>query len=67
MTQFASEAELSPRFLADLEAGRGNISVMRLAKVAAALNVTLMSLFCAGEDVYNEENPTLRQELSSPS
>ncbi len=35
---------LSPRFLADLERGKTNIAVGRLAAVAAALDVTLESL-----------------------
>jgi XRE family aerobic/anaerobic benzoate catabolism transcriptional regulator len=37
-------AELSPRFLSELEAGRGNISVARLAGIAAALKQPLHAL-----------------------
>ena len=35
----AEQAELSPRFLAQVEAGEGNISVKRLAAIASALGV----------------------------
>ena len=37
LQELARLAELSPRFLSELEAGRGNISVARLARIAAAL------------------------------
>lgn len=41
---FAEQTGLSERFLADLEAGRGNISVLNLAEVANTLAVTPASL-----------------------
>jgi XRE family aerobic/anaerobic benzoate catabolism transcriptional regulator len=41
---------LSPRFLMEVEAGRGNISVVRLAELAAALNTTAASLVTPDED-----------------
>jgi XRE family aerobic/anaerobic benzoate catabolism transcriptional regulator len=37
----AKKAALSPRFLADLEAGRANVSLLKLAHVAAALELSL--------------------------
>jgi XRE family aerobic/anaerobic benzoate catabolism transcriptional regulator len=40
----SQEADLSPRFLADLESGRGNISVVRLCNVARALGTTASEL-----------------------
>lgn len=40
----AARAGLSPRFLSDLEAGRGNISVRRLAAVGRALGLPLTAL-----------------------
>jgi XRE family aerobic/anaerobic benzoate catabolism transcriptional regulator len=49
----AELAGLSPRFLSQLEAGRGNISVARLAGVAAALEASLHSLI-----------PTTEEEIS---
>lgn len=36
---------VSPRYLAQLEAGTGNISIARLAQVAAALDVAMAALF----------------------
>jgi XRE family aerobic/anaerobic benzoate catabolism transcriptional regulator len=42
--ELARLAELSPRFLSELEAGRGNISVARLARIAAALGQPLQTL-----------------------
>jgi XRE family transcriptional regulator, aerobic/anaerobic benzoate catabolism transcriptional regulator len=44
VSQFAERAALSPRFINQLEAGTGNISVARLAAVAAALGRTLAEL-----------------------
>ena len=41
----AARAGLSPRFLAQLEAGTGNISVLRLHDVAAALGLEWAELF----------------------
>ena len=41
---FAERASLSPRFINQLEAGTGNISVARLAQVAAALGRVLPEL-----------------------
>lgn len=44
----AARAEVSERFLAELESGAGNISVARLADVAAALGVTAAQLLASG-------------------
>jgi len=44
MKEVAERSGVSPRFLSDLEAGRGNISVARLAEVARALSVPLVQL-----------------------
>jgi XRE family transcriptional regulator, aerobic/anaerobic benzoate catabolism transcriptional regulator len=41
----AREADLSERHLAQLEAGEGNISVLLLRRIAAALSVSLVELF----------------------
>lgn len=43
----ASTAAISPRFLMDVEAGRGNISVRRLAAIADALGTDLADLVSA--------------------
>ena len=41
----AHEAEVSERHLAQLESGEGNISIVLLRRIAAALNVSLAELF----------------------
>ena len=41
----AHEADLSERHLAQLEAGEGNISIVLLRRIAAAVNVSLAELF----------------------
>ena len=45
----AERSGVSPRFLVQLEAGRGNISVRRLADVARALETTAAALLTEGE------------------
>jgi len=49
LREIAERSGVSPRFLSDLEAGRGNISVLRLADVARALDVPLVSLMPSDE------------------
>src|SRR4030095_5022813 len=46
----ASRSGLSLRFLMDVEAGRGNISVRRLAELATALQTTAADLVTASDD-----------------
>src|SRR5216683_6868854 len=41
----ARDADVSERHLAQLEAGEGNISIVLLRRIAAALNVSLVELF----------------------
>src|SRR3990172_8629801 len=53
MQALAAQAGISPRFLSQLEAGRGNISVARLARIATALEQSLHSLI-----------PTSKQDVS---
>jgi XRE family transcriptional regulator, aerobic/anaerobic benzoate catabolism transcriptional regulator len=50
LAQAARESGLSTRFLADVEAGRGNISVVRLAQLARALA-------CAPADLLASRGP----------
>jgi XRE family aerobic/anaerobic benzoate catabolism transcriptional regulator len=50
---FAERASLSQRFINQLEAGTGNISVARLAQVAAALGRTLPELLLPPETDYS--------------
>ena len=52
LQELARLAELSPRFLSELEAGRGNISVARLARIAAALGQPVQTVIpVPAEDV----------------
>src|SRR6476646_8111020 len=44
LREIAERSGVSSRFLSDLESGKGNISVARLADVARALDVPLASL-----------------------
>jgi XRE family aerobic/anaerobic benzoate catabolism transcriptional regulator len=46
----AREADVSERHLAQLEAGEGNVSIVLLRRIAAALNVTLVDLFAPEVD-----------------
>jgi XRE family aerobic/anaerobic benzoate catabolism transcriptional regulator len=56
MRQLAARCAISERFLRDLEAGRGNISVIRLARLAEALGRTAATLLSeAEESVRNGE------------
>jgi XRE family aerobic/anaerobic benzoate catabolism transcriptional regulator len=49
LREISERSGVSSRFLSDLEAGKGNISVARLADVARALDVPLVSLFPSEE------------------
>ena len=49
LREIAARSGVSSRFLSDLEAGKGNISVSRLADVARALDVPLVSLLPSEE------------------
>jgi len=50
LREIAERSGISPRFLCDLEAGKGNISVARLADVARALDVPIVSLMSTEEE-----------------
>jgi XRE family transcriptional regulator, aerobic/anaerobic benzoate catabolism transcriptional regulator len=50
---FADRADLSPRFVNQLEAGTGNISVAGLARVAQALSRTLPELLPPADDDFS--------------
>ena len=43
--ELAHKAQVSPRFLVQIEGGTGNVSVQRLAEVCAALDLPLAELF----------------------
>ena len=46
----ARESDVSERHLAQLEAGEGNVSIVLLSRIAAALNVSLVELFALEAD-----------------
>ena len=48
--RLASRSELSPRFVSEIEAGRGNVSVARLALIAHALQEPIQNLIPAAKD-----------------
>ena len=48
--ELAQRSAISPRFLSEIESGRGNISIARLAQIADALGQPLASLFPAPTD-----------------
>ena len=58
LRELASRASLSSRFLAQLEAGEGNISVARLAEVAEALGSTVAALL-DGLHVHRSKRPAV--------
>ncbi len=51
LADLAVRSGVSPRFLSDLEAGRGNISVVRLSAVARALGVRIDRLLAPADRV----------------
>lgn len=53
--QLAERAQLSPRFLAQLEAGEGNISISRLAQLAEALGCPLGDMIPASRLLKKQE------------
>src|SRR6476620_823823 len=50
LREVAERSDLSPRFLVQLEAGRGNISVRRLAGLARALDTTPAALLTESDE-----------------
>jgi XRE family aerobic/anaerobic benzoate catabolism transcriptional regulator len=52
----ARDAGVSERYLAQLEAGRGNISILLLRHVADALGLTLDAIVCTEEDALSEND-----------
>ena len=54
----AQESDVSERHLAQLEAGEGNVSIVLLRRIAAALNASLAELFAP-----EAEEPTEKQVI----
>ena len=55
MRQLAARCAISERFLRDLEAGRGNVSVVRLARLAEALGRSAATLVAEAEQASEPE------------
>jgi XRE family transcriptional regulator, aerobic/anaerobic benzoate catabolism transcriptional regulator len=51
----AREADVSERHLAQLEVGEGNVSIVLLRRIAAALHVSLAELFAAEAETRHEK------------
>src|SRR5277367_2968353 len=51
----AREADVSERHLAQLETGEGNVSIVLLRRIAAALHVSLADLFAAEMEMRHEK------------
>src|SRR5580700_10163735 len=51
----AREADVSERHLAQLEAGEGNVSIVLLRRIAAALHVSLEELFATETETRHEK------------
>ena len=51
----AREADVSERHLAQLEAGEGNVSIVLLRRIAAALHVSLAELFAPESETRHEK------------
>jgi XRE family aerobic/anaerobic benzoate catabolism transcriptional regulator len=51
----AREADVSERHLAQLETGEGNVSIVLLRRIAAALHVSLTELFAAEAETRHEK------------
>jgi XRE family transcriptional regulator, aerobic/anaerobic benzoate catabolism transcriptional regulator len=51
----AREADVSERHMAQLEAGEGNVSIVLLRRIAAALNVSLVELFAPVKELAEKQ------------
>src|ERR1700721_1468686 len=51
----ARESDVSERHLAQLEAGEGNVSIVLLRRIAAALHVSLVELFAPEAETRHEK------------
>src|SRR5580698_5626111 len=51
----AQDADVSLRHLAQLESGEGNVSIVLLRRIAAALNVSLAELFTVEAETRHEK------------
>jgi len=66
MRQLAARCAISERFLRDLEAGRGNVSVVRLARLAEALGRSAATLVAEAEQASEPEPVSEAPPVSEP-
>jgi XRE family aerobic/anaerobic benzoate catabolism transcriptional regulator len=59
VSDLAARADLSSRFVTEIQAGRGNVSILRLAALAAALGTTASQLIAAAEAEEEAAAPRL--------
>ena len=50
VSDLAARADLSARFVTEIQAGRGNVSILRLAALAAALGTSVSQVIAAAEE-----------------
>ena len=62
--QLARDANVSERYLGQLETGEGNISILLLRRIAAAMNVTLLMDLFVSEHQATAENQMIRRLLA---
>jgi len=62
MRHLAARCAISERFLRDLEAGRGNISVVRLSRLAEALGRSAATLLAEAEAALAAADPVTEAE-----
>ena len=55
--QLAAEAHVSERHLAQLESGEGNVSIVLLRRITAALSVSLSDFFTTAAEQSHDGNP----------
>lgn len=64
--ELARQSGVSVRFLADVERGEGNASILRLAEVASALSVSLASLLATAGPVDDGARAALCRDVAGP-
>jgi XRE family aerobic/anaerobic benzoate catabolism transcriptional regulator len=64
LAELSSRTGLSPRFLISLEAGEGNISLLRLLELARALEVPAKELVALAESATSSVTPTRKSVVA---
>jgi XRE family aerobic/anaerobic benzoate catabolism transcriptional regulator len=65
--QLAAEADVSERHLAQLESGEGNVSIVLLRRITAALSVSLSDLFMTGGEQSSDVTDNGKSNAASSS